>query len=110
MSAKNHGLGKGSHHVTPLKVYFAVAGGLFALTFLTILAHMMKVHLGALAAPVAFLIATVKAILVMLWFMHLKYDNNLNRVIFFSGFFFLFLLYLFSEIDIITRIFQTSTL
>lgn len=100
----------GSHHVTPLSVYIKVASALFLLTFLTVIAHHFNYILGALAAPVAFLIATVKAVLVMLWFMHLKYDNNMNRVIFGSGFFFLFLLYLFSEIDIITRVFQTTTL
>jgi cytochrome c oxidase subunit 4 len=102
--------GHETHHVMPLKVYLSVAGALIGLTFLTIIAHHFKVYLGPFAAGVAFLIATVKAVLVMLWFMHLKYDNMMNRVIFGSGFFFLFLLYLFSEIDIITRIFQTNTL
>jgi cytochrome c oxidase subunit IV len=110
MAAETHGHGTGSHHITPLGVYLKVAGALFVLTFLTVIAHHFNYILGALAAPVAFLIATVKAVLVMLFFMHLKYDNNMNRVIFGSGFFFLLLLYLFSEIDIITRIFNTSTL
>lgn len=108
MGHDNHG--HGSHHVTPLSVYLKVAGALFALTFLTMVAHHFKVQLGSLAGPIAFLIAAVKAVLVMLWFMHLKYDNMMNRVIFGCGFFFLFLLYLFSEIDIITRVIQTSTL
>src|SRR5687767_3555623 len=104
-SSDNHGHGASSHHVTPLSVYLKVATGLFVLTFLTMVAHHFKTTLGALAGPIAFLIATIKAVMVMLWFMHLKYDNNMNRVIFGSGFFFLLLLYLFSEIDIITRIF-----
>lgn len=106
--AANHS--HGEPHITPMNTYLKVAGALFALTFLTIIAHNFKVYLGAFAAPVAFLIATVKAVLVMLWFMHLKDDNNTNRVIFGAGFFFLALLYLFSEMDIITRITEVSPL
>ena len=100
----------GSHHITPFGVYIKVAAALFVLTFLTVIAHHFNYILGSLAGPVAFLIATIKGVLVVLFFMHMKNDNNMNRVIFGSGFFFVFLLYLFSQIDIITRVFQTSTL
>ncbi|MFN8847290.1 MAG: cytochrome C oxidase subunit IV family protein [Bdellovibrionales bacterium] len=96
------------HHIIPLKTYFKVAGALFVLTILTVIFHEMK--LGALAGPVAFLIAAVKAALVLLYFMHLKYDNMINRVVFGSGFFFLLLLFAFSAMDIWTRITHTSTL
>lgn len=96
------------HHMTPIATYFKVAIALFALTILTVSAHQM--HLGAFAAPVAFLIATIKAVLVLLWFMHLKDDNMTNRVIFASGFFFLAVLYIFSIVDIMTRVFQNSVL
>ncbi len=96
------------HHVMPLKTYFKVAGGLVLLTILTVVFHEMK--MGALAGPVAFLIAAVKASLVLLYFMHLKYDNMTNRVIFGSGFFFLILLFAFSYVDIWTRIKSFSTL
>lgn len=98
------------HHITPFSVYIKVACSLFALTFLTVIAHHFNEQLGALAAPVAFLIATIKAILVMLWFMHLKYDSVTNRVIFGAGFFFLALLLSFSALDIWTRVVETSTL
>lgn len=98
----------GGHHIIPLKTYFKVAGALFVLTILTVVFHEM--HLGALAGPVAFLIAAVKASLVLLYFMHLKYDNMTNRVIFGSGFFFLILLFAFSALDIWTRLTESSTL
>lgn len=98
------------HHITPLEVYLKVAGALFALTFLTVIAHHFHHQLGILAAPVAFLIATVKAVLVMLWFMHLKHDSVINRVIFGAGFFFLALLLFFSGLDIWTRVVVHSTL
>ena len=98
----------GEHHIIPLKTYFKVAIALFILTILTVTFHEM--HLGALAGPVAFLIAAVKASLVLLYFMHLKYDNMMNRVIFGSAFFFLLLLISFSALDIWTRIQNVSTL
>lgn len=97
-------------HITPMSTYLKVGGALFGLTFLTVIAHQFNAQLGALAAPVAFLIALVKAILVLLYFMHLKDDNNLNRVIFASGFFFLLLLLAFSVLDIATRVTEVSPL
>jgi cytochrome c oxidase subunit IV len=96
------------HHIIPLKTYLKVAGALFALTVATVIFHEM--HLGALAGPVAFLIAAIKASLVLMYFMHLKYDNMTNRVIFGSGFFFLAILIAFSALDIWTRIKAFSTL
>ena len=63
-----------------------------------------------MAAPVAFIIAAIKAVLVMLWFMHLKDDNLTNRVIFGTGFFALLLLFLFTYGDIITRVHEVSPL
>ena len=98
------------HHITPFAVYLKVAGALFALTFLTVIAHHFNKQLGVMAAPVAFLIASVKAVLVMLWFMHLKYDSVINRVIFGTGFFFLALLLALSGLDIWTRVVEISTL
>lgn len=98
MAGKNNNL----HHITPFKVYINVAAALFILTILTVAFHQM--HLGALAAPVAFLIASIKAALVMLYFMHLKYEGAMNRVIFATGFFFLLLFFSFSALDIWTRI------
>jgi cytochrome c oxidase subunit 4 len=59
---------------------------------------------------VAFGIASVKAALVLGYFMHLKYDNLMNRVIIGSGVFFLLVLWCFSILDISTRLFQQSPL
>lgn len=98
------------HHITPVKTYLKVAGGLFALTFLTIAAHQIHEQLGAMAGPIAFMIALVKAFLVMSWFMHLKYDTPLNRIIFSLGFIFLGLLFATCMIDIYSRVAQMSIL
>ncbi len=97
-------------HISPTSMYLKVAGALFGLTILTVVAHQFHVALGAFAAVIAFAIAAVKATLVLLYFMHLKDDNNMNRVIFASGFFFLVVLLLFSVVDIATRVHEVSPL
>jgi cytochrome c oxidase subunit 4 len=98
----------GGHHVTPISTYVKVAGALYVLTIATVSFH--QLHLGAFAAPIAFLIASIKAALVLLWFMHLKEDNKTNRVIFGAGFFFLALLFAACALDIWTRVRFVNTL
>lgn len=107
-NSHNHDDNHIEHHEIPFDVYVKVFAALIVLTLLTVGAAQM--HLGVLAAPVAFLIASTKAVLVMGWFMHLKYDNMLNRVIFGTGFFFLALLFAICFMDIFTRIQISSTL
>jgi cytochrome c oxidase subunit 4 len=96
------------HHVIPFSVLSRVCGALLILTALTVFTS--RLHLGVMAAPVAFLIAFVKAMLVMAFFMGLKYDAKSNRMIFATGFFFLLLLFFFCALDIWTRVQQTTTL
>lgn len=103
--ASNH---SSSHHVVPAKVFGTILVILLILTVLTVVFHAM--HLGSLAAPIAFIIATTKAVLVMAYFMHLKYDSVVNRVIFGTAFFFVALLFVLCVVDIFTRIPVTSTL
>ena len=102
--------GKHEHHIMPFSTYLKVAAALFALTFLTITAHIFKQHYLPLAPFIAFGIAAVKAFLVMAWFMHLKYDEPSNRIIFSLGFIFLAVLFFFCSIDIFTRVAQVSPL
>jgi cytochrome c oxidase subunit 4 len=97
-------------HITPMSTYFKVAGALFGLTFLTVIAHHFHVQLGSFAGPIAFSIAMVKAFLVMAWFMHMKDDKILNRVIFGMGFLFLAVLFMFCAMDIATRVFEQTPL
>lgn len=97
--AQNHN--HQEHHVTPSAVLFKTFIALLVLTVLTVAAAQM--HLGWLATPIAFFIAITKAMLVMMYFMGLKYDTKLNRLTFGLGFFFLALLFVFCIIDIMTR-------
>jgi cytochrome c oxidase subunit IV len=66
-------------HITPLMVYLAVGGALFILTAITV--AVAQVHLGAWNAIVALGIASFKALLVALFFMHLLYDRKIYLVI-----------------------------
>lgn len=104
--AQNHS----EHHIMPLSTYLKVAAALFILTFLTVGFHALREYLGAFAPLIAFAIAGVKAFLVMAWFMHLKYDTMMNRIIFASGFFFLLLLFIISIMDIYSRAAVSSVL
>jgi cytochrome c oxidase subunit IV len=97
-----------SHHIIPLGTYVRIFATLIVLTVITVAAA--QVDFGHWNAVVAFFIATIKASLVLGFFMHLKYDDMMNRVIIFSGLFFVVLLYLFSILDISTRVVQQSTL
>jgi cytochrome c oxidase subunit IV len=96
------------HVIVPYKILRNVAIALLCLTVLTVTTS--RFHLGWAAAPVAFLIAFIKAMLVMMYFMGLKFDSVLNRVIFSLGFFFLAVFYLFTALDVFTRIKEFSTL
>ena len=85
MSTKSH-----THHphILPLSVYIRVGTALFALTGITI--AVAKVDLGGTwNLIVAMLVATIKATLVVLFFMHLLYDNKLYAVVFGIGLFML---------------------
>jgi cytochrome c oxidase subunit 4 len=80
-------------HVHPASTYYKIFGALVFFTLLTIGAA--QVHLGEWNFFVAVLIATVKASLVAMFFMHLKDDNRFNVLIFvgalvFMGVFFVY--------------------
>ncbi|HMV45956.1 MAG TPA: cytochrome C oxidase subunit IV family protein [Leptospiraceae bacterium] len=89
------------HHIIPIPVYAGVLGILVLGTIITV--GVAQIDFGAWNTVIAMFVATIKASFVLLYFMHLKYDNAMNRVIFGSGFFFLLILFGFSIVDILTR-------
>lgn len=91
-----------SHHVIPIPVYVGVLLVLLVGTVITV--WVAQFDFGTWNTIIAMLVATIKASFVLGFFMHLKYDNMMNRVIFMSGFFFLLLLIAFSAADIFTRV------
>ncbi len=70
-------------HGSSAPIYRKVLGTLLALTVITVLAA--GVNFGAMNAVIALAIATVKATLVALFFMHLLHDRPMHAVIFVSG-------------------------
>ena len=77
---EHHGLA----HVATVKTLVATGSTLLCLTVLTVLAT--KVDFGAnLNLAVAMVIAVTKATLVVLFFMHLRYDRLFHTVIFISA-------------------------
>lgn len=87
----SHGQGHGGgheHHIVPFKVYYRVFAALIALTVITVVTSYIDFG-GNMNILVAMVIATAKALLVMLFFMGLRYDGQENNVTIFSSFVFL---------------------
>lgn len=78
------------HHGPSLNTYIAIFVALLALTGLTV--AVAYVDLGPLGAPVAVGIAGIKATLVVLFFMHVKYESKLIGLYAASGFVFVAIL------------------
>ncbi|PJZ56922.1 cytochrome C oxidase subunit IV family protein [Leptospira barantonii] len=91
----------GAHHIISVKTYSLIFATLIFFTFVTV--WVAGIDFGAMNVIIAMAVATMKASLVLGYFMHLKYDTVMNRVIFGSGFLFLLLLFGFSAADIFTR-------
>ena len=66
-------------HVVPLPVLFAVLGTLLVMTFVTVAVSWLD--FGRFNLWIALGIAVFKASLVLLFFMHLKYDKRFNAII-----------------------------
>jgi cytochrome c oxidase subunit 4 len=82
--------------------YILIGLALLVLTLTTVLAAF--VNLGPFNPVVALLIATIKATLVVLFFMHVKgASEKLTGVVVVSGFFFLSILLVLSLADYLTR-------
>ena len=90
------------HSKSPLATYFAVWIALLAGTIITY--YVAKIDLRVWNAAVALIIATTKALLVALFFMHLKgASEKLLKVVVGSTIFFLLLLLVLSMADYGTR-------
>jgi cytochrome c oxidase subunit 4 len=90
------------HAHSPLKTYFAVWIALLAGTFLTYKAAFIE--LGRFNAAVALIIATIKALLVALFFMHIKgAHEKLLKLVVIATLFFLAILLALSMADYSTR-------
>ncbi|GAB4237400.1 MAG: hypothetical protein Kow00109_11380 [Acidobacteriota bacterium] len=90
-----------SQHTVPRHVYYLVFATLLLLTLITV--EVSFYNLGILSFHVALLIASIKACLVVLYFMHVRYEDGLIRLVVLTGLAFLCIMLLFSLADIFTR-------
>jgi cytochrome c oxidase subunit 4 len=78
------------HHVVAKKTYYIVSALLMLLLALTVAAAQRD--LGAANVPIALAIAIAKAILIVLFFMHVRYGSPLVRLFAAGGFFWLLIM------------------
>lgn len=91
-----------SEHIVSTKFYVLIWAALMCLTVIT--ASVAFLDLGPLNTVVALVIATLKALLVVLFFMHVKYaSEKLTRMVIISALFWLMLLLFLSLADYTTR-------
>src|SRR6059036_2629512 len=90
-----------SEHIVPRKVYYGVFAALVVLTVVTW--SVAKIDLGKLNTIVALTIAFIKATLVVLYFMHVRYSSRLTWVFVGAGFFWLAIMVTLTLSDFMTR-------
>ena len=96
-----------SGHVAPKSMYYAIFAALMVLTGITV--GVSFINLGPFNFPVAISIAIVKATLVILFFMHVKYSSRLTKLIIATGFFFLTVLFVLTMSDYVSRGWRTDS-
>ncbi len=79
--------GKVRPHIAPALFYWGIFGALIFLTVTTV--AVSYVDFGAANTVIAVLVATVKAVLVATFFMHLAHDSLFNSIILCMAFVFL---------------------
>ena len=87
----------GGHHVLPLWLLVGTWAALMGLTILTV--GSSQFDLGAFDLPIAMGIATIKAMLVLMIFMHLGFDKGFHSLLIFGSLLFVFLFVSFALID-----------
>src|SRR5204863_4354483 len=89
-------------HVTSIAVYLMVFLALAVGTVLTVAAS--RFDLGAWNTPIALVIATIKAVLVILYFMHVIHSTRLTWVVVIGAFLWLGVLFVLTFADFLTRL------
>ena len=90
-----------SGHVASVKLYYAVFAALIVGTLLTVL--VASVDLGPLNNVVMLTVAFTKALLVILFFMHVRWGSRLTWVIAGSGFVWLIIMFSLTLADYMSR-------
>jgi len=89
------------HHVAPISLYLTIFGALLVGTLLTVV--VAKFDLGPFNNIVMLTVACAKALLVVLYFMHVRWSSRLTWVVAASGFLWLLILFSMTMQDYLTR-------
>jgi cytochrome c oxidase subunit 4 len=96
------------HHVASVPFYLLIFGALFLGTILTVV--VAKFDLGPFNNIVMLSVACAKALLVVLYFMHVRWGTRLTMVVAASGFFWLLILFTITMADYMSRGMMPGTL
>ncbi len=89
------------HHIIPVRTYLIIFAALFILLIITVAAYYIDV--GPFNIVIAMTIATVKALLIILYFMHVRFSNRLTWVFAGAAFFWLGILLGLTLTDYLSR-------
>ena len=92
-------------HIVPKRTYYAIFAALMVLTFVTV--GISSIDLGPLNTVAALVIAGIKATLVVLFFMHVKYGSRLTKLAVIGGLYWLAILLGLTLSDYLTRGWRT---
>ena len=90
-----------TEHIVEKKTYYGVFLSLMLLLAATV--SIAYIHLGELNIVAALTIAFIKAILIILYFMHVRYSSRMLWIFVGAGFFWLAILFALSFADYLTR-------
>lgn len=85
----------------PVRTYATIVSLLFVFTVITVLAAFVEI--GPLNTPLALAIAIFKASLVVLFFMHVRYNTPLMWVFAAAGFFWMIIMFALTMQDYVSR-------
>ena len=95
----------GQHHIVPVKIYYGIFAILLVLTGVTV--AVAYLDLGRLNAVAAIAIACFKALIVVLYFMHVKYSTRLIKLTVIAGLYWLGIIFALTLGDYLTRAWGT---
>ena len=94
-----------SEHIVPTRIYYSIFAILMVCTAITV--AVAYLDLGPLNAVVALSIAVFKAVLVVLFFMHVKYSTRLTWAVVLGSVFWLGIMLALTMGDYLTRGWRT---
>jgi cytochrome c oxidase subunit 4 len=90
-----------AHIITPVRTYVAIFAALLVLTYVTV--WVAQHDYGGWNTPIALSVAVFKASLVVIYFMGVRYNTPLTKVVVLAGFFWLLIMFGLTMGDYISR-------